>query len=114
MIVLRFKELSVTKIWDMIKDVKDIVKHFPDYTSKEKPERTFLIAIIITLNLDATKEITANARSKKSILMTNDLSSFVKLTPEMRETIRASNPQKSKFPLQMRPLAAKRRCKRTQ
>ena len=96
LIVPRFKELSISKIWSMIQEIDDVMIYFPDYKPNEKPERSYLIAVISTLNPEATKEIIENARKQRAISIANDQTSLVKLTSEMWDAIRSSNLQKSK------------------
>ena len=62
MIVPHYKELFISKIWNIIKEVDEIMIYFPNYKPKEKPERSYLIAMISTINPEATKEIVANAK----------------------------------------------------
>ena len=59
-----YKELSVAKIWSMIKDVYDMIQYFPDYKQNEKSERSYLTGVICTFNPEATKEIIKIARKK--------------------------------------------------
>ena len=49
----------------MVKDVSEINNYFPDYTDDELPERDYLIAIISTVNTEATQEIIAEAREQR-------------------------------------------------
>ena len=82
----RYEELTVSKIWDMIKDFDDIRIYFPDFKPDELPEH--LISVISTINSEATKTIIAEAREKRSISMAGDEGSLVKVTPEFREEFR--------------------------
>ena len=54
--------MSISKIWNIIKEVDEIMIYFPNYKPKEKLERSYLIAMISTINPEATKEIVANAK----------------------------------------------------
>ena len=87
MIVPHYKELSISKKWNIIKEVDEIMIYFPHYKPNEKPERSYLIAVISTINPEATKEIVANARELRSIAVTNKQENLVQLTSEMRQTI---------------------------
>ena len=75
--------------------------YFPNYKPSEKPERLYLIAVISTINPEATKEIVANERELKSIAMTDKQENLVKLTSEMRQTISSSSLLRSKFSFQL-------------
>ena len=94
--VPRYKELTVKKIWEMVKDVSEINCYFPDYIDEELPERDYLIAIISTINTEATKVIVSEAREQRWILTSDNLDNLVKITTEFKDEIRQINPQKSK------------------
>ena len=87
MIVPHYKELSISKIWNIIKEVDEIMIYFPNYKQNEKPEKSYPIAVINTINPEATKEIVANARELRLIAVTDKQENLVKLTSEMRQTI---------------------------
>ena len=79
--------MSISKIWNIIKEVDEIIIYFPNYKPNEKLERIYLIAVINTINPEATKEIVANARELRLIAVTDKQENLVKLTSEMRQTI---------------------------
>ena len=91
----RYEELTVSKIWDMIKDFDDMRIYFLDFKPDELPERDYLISMISTINSEATKTIIAEAREKRSISMAGDEGSLVKVTPEFREEFRNCSFHKS-------------------
>ena len=101
MIVPHYKELSISKIWNIIKEVDEIMIYFPNYKPNEKPVRSYLIAVISTINPEATKEIVANARELRSITVTDMQENLVKLTSEMRQTISSFSLLRSKFSFQL-------------
>ena len=84
MIVPHYKELSISKIWNIIKEVDEIMIYFPNYKPNEKLERSYPIAVINTINPEATKEIVANAMELRLIAVTDKQENLVKLTSEMR------------------------------
>ena len=75
--------------------------YFPNYKSNEKPERSYLIAVISTINPEATKEIVANARELRLIAATDLQENLVKLTSEIRQTISSYSLLRSKFSFQL-------------
>ena len=79
----------------MVKGINEINIYFPDFTSDELPERDYLIAIISTINPDATKKIVEEARMKRSICATDNLNNLVDITPEFKDEFMSKNPQKS-------------------
>ena len=66
-IVPRYKELSVDKIWEMISEIDDLMLYFPDYKEKQKPDRHFIFAVLSTLRHDVLKDIVSSARNNRSI-----------------------------------------------
>ena len=100
MIVPHYKEFSISKIWNTIKEVNEIIIYFPNYKPNEKPVRSYLIVVISTINNEATKEIVAYARELRSIVVTDKQKNLVKLTSEIRQTISSSSLFKSKFSFQ--------------
>ena len=95
LIVPRFKELTVKKIWTHIKDFSEYKVYFPDFSEDKLPERDYLIAIISTLNPDATKSIIKEAREKRSTIENEDEGNLVVITMELKHLIREIAPQKS-------------------
>ena len=81
----------------MIKNHDDFTIYFPDFKEDELPEREYLIAVISTLNTEATKAIISEAREKRSISMTENEGNLVKVTREFREEFRNWSQHKSKF-----------------
>ena len=72
----------------MIKNHDNFTIYFPDFKEDEMPEREYLIAVISTLNTEATKAIISEAREKRSISMTENEGNLVKVTREFREEFR--------------------------
>ena len=66
-IVPRYKELSVDKIWQMISEIDDLMLYFPEYKKKQKPDRHFMLAVFSTLRHDELKEIVSSACNIRSI-----------------------------------------------
>ena len=79
----------------MVKDIDEINIYFPDFISAELPDRDYLIAIISTINPEATKKIVEEAIMKRSTCLAHNLDNLVEITPELKEELRNINPQKS-------------------
>ena len=60
--------MDVKKIWTHIKDFSEYNFYFPDFSEDNSPEKDYLIAIINTLNPDATKSIIKEAREEDQLL----------------------------------------------
>ena len=95
LIIPRYEELTVAKIWDMVKDSDDIMIYFPDFKPGELPERDYLISVISTINQEATKTIVAEAREKRSISQAEDEGNLVKVTAEFKEAFRTCSLHKN-------------------
>ena len=91
----RYEELTVAKIWEMIKDSDEYTIYFPDLKSNELPEREFLISVISTINPEATKSIITEAREKRTIIQSEDEGNLVRVTPEFKEFFRTCSLHKS-------------------
>ena len=73
--------------------------YFPDFTGDRLPERDYLIAIISTINPEATKSIVKEATEQRSIVENEDIGNLVAITKELKQSIRSLAPQKSIFSL---------------
>ena len=97
----KYNELSVSKIWEKVKTSPDLLRYFPDYTEKEKPQRDFLITIISTYNPAATIQLVDEARRLRSIKAEDDLGNLVAIDPDIKRSILNDNPQKSMLTIQI-------------
>ena len=64
--VPHYPELSVGEIWCLIKEIDDITVYFPDYTSKQKPDRDYMYSVLATTRYQILKKIVENARIKRA------------------------------------------------
>ena len=69
--------------------------YFPDVTEDKLPERQYLIAVISTLNKEATKNIVDQARKIRSVEKSSDNDELVAISSQILEEIRSIKPQKS-------------------
>ena len=95
MIVPRYKELSVKCIWEKIKKIPEFTVYFPDFAENQLPEREYLIAIISTLNHEATQTIVDEARKIRSVEKSSNNDELVAISSKLLEEIRSIKPQKS-------------------
>ena len=86
--VLRYEELNVGKIWEMIKDSPEITIYFPDFKSNKLPERDYLVSMTSTINPEPTKTIIAETRKKSSISISEHEGNLIKIMPELSEELR--------------------------
>ena len=96
MVVPKYKELSVKKIWEFVKDEEDIMVYFPDYKETELLPRDFLITILTTYNKEAMAELVTQARNKRSITLDSNNDNLIEITQEIKDSIQNSNIMKSK------------------
>ena len=96
LVVPRYKELTVSKICEKIKDIPEDTYYFIDLDGDKLPERDYLISIISTINPEATKSVVKEAREHRSVNDCDDTQNLVAITSELKESIRKIAPQKSK------------------
>ena len=77
LVVLRYKELTVSKIWEKIKDIPEYTDYFADFDGDKLPERDYLISIISTINPEATKSVVKEAREYRSVNDCDDTQNLV-------------------------------------
>ena len=95
MVVPKYKELSVKKIWELVKDEDDIMKYFPDYKETELPPRDFMLTILTTYNSDAMAQLVVQARNKRAIILDADNDNLIEIDPSVNESIQNLNIMKS-------------------
>ena len=96
LVVPRFKELSVKQIWELVKNISNYAQYFPDFEGSKLPERDYLIAIISTLDPEATKMIVQQALDKRSIMESPNDGDLVKITKELSSEIQKLKLKESK------------------
>ena len=78
--------------------MSEFIIYFPDVTEDKLPEREYLIAVISTLNKEATKTIVDQARKIRSVQKPSDNDELVATSSQILEEIRSIKPQKSMNP----------------
>ena len=91
MVVLKYKELSVKKIWELVKDEDDIMKYLPYYKESELPPRDYMLTILTTYNSYAMAQLVIQARNKRAITLDADNDNLIKIDLSVKESIRNSN-----------------------
>ena len=54
-IVPKYSELSIERIWPLVQATEDLNLYFPDYSSHQYPYRKFMYAIWVPLEVDFWK-----------------------------------------------------------
>ena len=60
--MLRYEELSVSKIWPLIKEAADISEYFRDYSSKQLPDLEYIFSVLLILRFSVIEKIVNDAR----------------------------------------------------
>ena len=63
--VPRYKELSTSKVWALVREVPELMIYFPDLEQNELPDRTFMWTILSTFREDAVKSLIEEARKSR-------------------------------------------------
>ena len=92
----RFKELSVSSIWPLVKDASDLLEYFSDYQATKIPDRKYLFAILATFRFDEVKSMIVNARKLRSVSFPNDLNNLIYINKEIYDEIQNVMTQKCK------------------
>ena len=67
MIVPRYQELSVDKVWHLVREVEDLAQYFPDYKENQLPDWRFMFAILATFRFDQLDSMIKNANKNRSL-----------------------------------------------
>ena len=79
----KYEEFSVHKIWPLVKNAQDIFEYFPNYSSKQIPDRHFMFSILWTLRFSTIKDMVSNARKNRSVLENDKEDQFVYIRKEI-------------------------------
>ena len=94
--VPRYEELSVSKIWPLIKEAADILEYFPDYSNKQLPDREYMFSILSTLRFSVIEKMVNDARKNRSIEGKENAGQFVYIQKDLFNEISGVLAQKSK------------------
>ena len=94
-IVPKYKELGVSKIWNYILQIKDLIDYFPNYQNNEFPEREFMWTVLATSRREATSSLIEDARKSRSIKNDSDKSNMIAMAPEFLAALMNISKQKS-------------------
>ena len=64
--VPKYAELSVAKIWPLIKEIDYLLQYFPDYLPKQIPDRDHMFTVLWTLRYSTMEKMINDARKKQS------------------------------------------------
>ena len=93
--VPKYSEISVEKLWEMVKDWDDLMKHFPDLDPTKLPKRRFILSVLWTLRTNEMKELIRIASSNRCISNKLPEDELVAMIPIIKEKIFQLFPKKS-------------------
>ena len=93
----KYGELSVQKIWPLVKEAQDLFEYFPNYTNKQIPNCHFMFSILWTLRFSTIKGIVSDARRSRSLHENDNKDQFVYIERKLLKEISDVFAQKSKF-----------------
>ena len=93
----KYEEFSVHKIWPLVKDAQDLFEYFPNYSSKQIPDRHFMFSILWTLRFSIIKDMVSSARKNRSVLENDREDQFVYIEKKLLNEISEVFAQKSKI-----------------
>ena len=85
--VPRYKELGVKPVWEMIKEVSNLLSYFPDFQANEMPDRTFMWSVVSTLRPDACKELLEKARKVRSLDSEENNDELIEIHPDFMDKL---------------------------
>ena len=95
-IIPRYNKLKVGKVWPLVKEAEDLIEYFPDYSSKQLPDRRFMYSILATLRYNELKKKVDGARKNRALNEENKDEYFIHIEEEMYKEISNVMTQKSK------------------
>ena len=94
--VPRYRELGVKPVWEMIKEVPDLMSYFPDFQANEVPDRSFMWSVVSTLRPEACKELLEKPRKTRSLNSEENKNELIEIHPDfMDKLLRIPNLPKS-------------------
>ena len=64
--VPRFQELSVQKMWPLVKEDDELNQYFPNHTNKELRNRDYMFSVLGSLRQETLQRMVANARKNRA------------------------------------------------
>ena len=95
-IIPKYNELKVGKVWPLVKEAEDLMEYFSDYGPKQLPDRRFMYSILATLRYNELKEMVDGARKNRALNEENKAEDFIHIEEELYKEISNVMTQKSK------------------
>ena len=66
-VVPKYHELGVNKIWNYVRELPELMQYFPDYDGKSLPELQYILDILYTLKPDIVADLIKEARRYRGL-----------------------------------------------
>jgi hypothetical protein len=94
-IVPKYKELGVEKIWVFVKEIDSLYAYFPSLTDKQLPEREVLWNVLASIKPEETATLIKEAREHRSVSSAEE-TELIEIAPEFLAELEGIVCQKSK------------------
>ena len=92
--VPRYEELSVDKIWGLVKNVPELMLYFPNYKVNQLPDRKHMFSILATYRYEQLNSMIEIARKNRSLERPVDDNQLVYITQSFYDEIKGVSSQK--------------------
>ena len=106
LIIPKYPELSVAKIWSLVKESNYLMKFFPDYQGKQLPDRNFLFTILSTKYPDELRKLVQEAKQNRKA-SEEELGELIEISTDIKKSIMNVLTIRSKFLIIRMNLATK-------
>ena len=108
LVIPKFPELSVLKIWSLVKESEELMQFFPNYQNKQLPDRNFLLTILSTKYPDELRKLVYEAKLNRK-KNDEELDELIEIDPVIKQSIMNVLTIRSKFLIIRMNLATKGR-----
>ena len=70
--------------------IPELMFNFPDYTSKQCPDKYYLFSVLRAVRRDQLKELIQEARKERLVYEEPDINEFIEITEEMKRKLMKS------------------------
>ena len=85
--VPKYSEISVEKLWEMVKDWDDLMKYFPDLDPPKSLECRFILGVLWTLRTNEMKKLIRTASSNRYVSNKLPEDELIAMIPAIKEKI---------------------------
>ena len=81
-IVSRYAEFRVDKLWSLVNEIGNLTYYFADYSQKQQPYRKFMYSILATLCFNELKGMVEGARRNRALVEEKKDDNFIQIEKE--------------------------------